>query len=243
MLLSTLRIGGVIALVSSLVHGSEILGPSSNCTTLDFSLLDSAPYPPHDIDIAQDHAFESYNLLGNDSWIITDRNGAHPPQWVHMSRANTIWGEDYESKRKIRRASGPDQLQLGWGFSQSNRCPYPSSEGQTHHCLSVFRLEKSLQWKNYDDADNTWEIIKNLKGAKDLAAEFHRSLNLKRSTKKDQTRNPAYRQRKKAEPRNQSDQAALFQPDERPPLPHAQPIQLFQIGDTPRNGTTYTLVP
>ncbi|KAL7907665.1 hypothetical protein GGI35DRAFT_454552 [Trichoderma velutinum] len=137
MLLSAFRISGVIALVISLVHGSEILGPSSNCTTLDFSLLDSAPYPPHDIDIAQDHAFESYNLLGNDSWVITDRDGAHPPQWVHMSRASTIWGTDYESKRKIRRASGKDQLYLGWGFSQSNRCPYPSAEGDTHHCLRV----------------------------------------------------------------------------------------------------------
>ena len=45
-----------------------------------------------------------------------------------------------------------------------------------------------VKWKNYPEEDNSWEPIENLEGSKDLVAEFHRNLNLKRSTKKDQRR-------------------------------------------------------
>ena len=62
-----------------------------------------------------------------------------------------------------------------------------------------------VKWKNYPEEDNSWEPIENLEGSKALVDDFHRTLNLRRSTKKDPTRNPANRRRKNPEPRNHSD--------------------------------------
>ena len=64
-----------------------------------------------------------------------------------------------------------------------------------------------VKWKNYDEADNTWEPIEHLGHSKALVDDFHRQLNLQRSTRKDPTRTGTSRQgqRKKPGHRNLSD--------------------------------------
>ena len=125
------------AVIFPQVRSSLTAPPVGTQSILDLSLIESTPKPPIDLDITKDHTFESYNILGNESWIITTRNGAHSPKWVYESKADTIVGPIRADVRKSRRASGADQVLWGVSTSSGSRCPYPGNRANTNDCIRL----------------------------------------------------------------------------------------------------------
>lgn len=76
------------------LRGAQASPAFSN--VIDLSLLESAPSPPNNLDIDQDHPFASYNIQYNTSWVITTRGGTSPPVWVHESRLSASEGNGNE---------------------------------------------------------------------------------------------------------------------------------------------------
>lgn len=74
------------------VFGSPrvISKPSGSKVAINFALIESAPSPPHDLDITIDYDLGSYNLAYNTSWVITTRNGTHSPKWVHVATFSRV---------------------------------------------------------------------------------------------------------------------------------------------------------
>lgn len=103
--------------------------PSSS-TVIDFSLLESAPSPPHDLDITQDHPFTSYDIADNTSWVITTWEGISPPVWVHESRL-----PDYNSPISFNETrSGPEARAEQPNFIRV-AAGEPSKEKGSESCL------------------------------------------------------------------------------------------------------------
>ncbi len=48
---------------------------ASTSNVIDLSVVESAPPPPHDLDITIDHPLSSYNIAYNSSWVITNFYG------------------------------------------------------------------------------------------------------------------------------------------------------------------------
>lgn len=122
---------------------------------IDFSLIESAPSPPHDIDISQDHPLESYNIEYNSSWFITNWRGTSPLVWVHESRlpaVNTSVDKiGARSERNWILATAKDSEDEGSGSGAS--CP------DTEHLFEISCINlRSLLDDDVQKPNFSWNI-------------------------------------------------------------------------------------
>jgi hypothetical protein len=110
-------------LVNAIILFSAAAIAVTDRTVIDFALLESAPGPPHDLDITQDHPFESYNIAYNTSWIITTHNGTSPLVWVHESRLGQSFSQGLARRQSGSGGSAKNHWSLGTGYSYANECP------------------------------------------------------------------------------------------------------------------------
>lgn len=103
----------------------EAQASPSFSSIIDLTLLESAPSPPHDLDIDQDHPFASYNIQYNTSWFITTRGGTSPPVWVHESRlpASNGNGNEVMARSDARNWILVSATEPSSSGSESGSCP------------------------------------------------------------------------------------------------------------------------
>lgn len=103
--LTTLSAYGFCLLIST-VFGNPLASTSAH--SIDLNTILAAPLPPNDIDITKAHPLNNYNIIGNESWVITE----HPSIGLHW-----IYHNETQSALETRN----DPTRFGFSYEASTQ--------------------------------------------------------------------------------------------------------------------------